>query len=138
MLKTLSDTIGARLSPEAPQGTPEATSKVAPNEIAKPVLVSRGRKNFKMVIGRNRVDQAARVISCGVATTGAPRFGFGRKTLPAGKSSAPTLTRPDVATILIGGQRSRTNRASFRPSIEPGIGMSVKTTWIAGRGPKGA
>jgi hypothetical protein len=40
------------------------------------------------------------------------------------------MTRPEVATILIGGQRSRTNRASFSPSIEPGIWISVKTTWI--------
>jgi hypothetical protein len=46
------DTTGARLSPEAPEGTPVATSKVAPNELAKPVLVSRGvRKNFKGAIG---------------------------------------------------------------------------------------
>ena len=56
----------------------------------------------------------------------------GRYSRPV-KSSAPTFTSPDVATILIGGQRSRTNRASLRPSIVPGIWISVKTTWIAGR-----
>jgi hypothetical protein len=72
-----------------------------------------------MAIGQNRVNQAARVISRSVATTWAPRYGFGM--LPAGKFSAPTLRKPDVATVLIGGHRSRTNRASFRPSIEPGI-----------------
>jgi hypothetical protein len=31
------DMTGARLYSEAPEGTPEATSKVAPNELAKPV-----------------------------------------------------------------------------------------------------
>src|SRR6202011_1007746 len=77
-------------------------------KLAKPDSVSRGwREIFKMTIRQNRVDQAARVISRSVATTWAPRYGFGRKTLPAGKSSAPTLTRPDVATILIGGHLSR-------------------------------
>ena len=40
------DTTGARLSPEAPEGTAGATSKVAPNELAKPVLVSRGAKKI--------------------------------------------------------------------------------------------
>ena len=35
------DTTGARLSP-GPEGRPDATSEVAPNELAKPVLVSRG------------------------------------------------------------------------------------------------
>ncbi|MET4358685.1 hypothetical protein ABIC08_008662 [Bradyrhizobium sp. RT9b] len=40
------------------------------------------------------------------------------------------VTRPDVATSLIGGHLSRTNRASLRPSIDPGIWMSVKTIWI--------
>jgi hypothetical protein len=31
---------------EAPEGTPEATSKVAKKELAKPVLVSRGEAKF--------------------------------------------------------------------------------------------
>jgi len=40
------DTTGARLSPEAPEGTAGATSKVTPNELAKPILVSRGEQKF--------------------------------------------------------------------------------------------
>ena len=35
--------------------------------------------------------------------------------------------------ILIGGQRPRTARASFNPSIEPGIWISVKTTVMSRR-----
>lgn len=42
-----------------------------------------------------------------------------RKRLPPGKSSSPTLTKPEVATILIGGHRPLTNLASFKPSMEP-------------------
>jgi hypothetical protein len=38
------DTTGARLDPEAQEGTAGATSKVTPNELAKPVLVSRGEQ----------------------------------------------------------------------------------------------
>jgi hypothetical protein len=34
---------------------------------------------------------------------------------------------------LIGGHLSLTNRASLRPSIDPGICMSVKTIWISWR-----
>ena len=41
------------------------------------------------------------------------------------------VTRPDVTTSLIGGHLSLTNRASLRPSIDPGIWMSVKTIWIS-------
>ena len=52
-----------------------------------------------------------------------------RKTV---EPSSPTMTRPEVAMILTGGQRSRTNRASFSPSIDPGIWISVKTTRISG------
>lgn len=44
------------------------------------------------------------------------------------------VTRPDVATSLIGGHLSRTNRANLRPSIDPGIWMSVKTILNIGSG----
>ena len=86
-----------------------------------------------MAIGQNRVVPAAQVHFPRRLDNAGAAIGFGRKTPPAGKSSAPTLTRPDIATILIGGHRSRTNRASSSPSIEPGIWISMKTTWIAGR-----
>jgi hypothetical protein len=36
---------------------------------------------------------------------------------PSGKSADRTLTKPEVATILIGGQRPLTAAASFRPSM---------------------
>ena len=86
-----SDTTGARFSPEAQEGAPEATSRVEG-------------------IGRNRGDQAPLVISRNVATTSVPRYGFGRLPsgfgrLPSGKSSSPTMTGPEVATILIRCQR---------------------------------
>src|SRR5689334_2186079 len=68
-----------------------------------------------------RVNQVVPVSSRKTPMTWALRYGLGKNTLPAGKSSSSMWTRPDVATILIGGQRSRTNRASFNPSIEPGI-----------------
>jgi hypothetical protein len=35
--------------------------------------------------------------------------------------------------VSLPGQRSRTKRASFNPFIDPGIWISVKTTWISGR-----
>ena len=37
---------------------------------------------------------------------------------------------PDITTIWTGGQRFRTAAASFRPSMEPGMSMSVNTTSI--------
>src|SRR6185437_7447245 len=73
-------------------------------------------------------DQAVPVNVRSAATTSGPRYGFGTNTLPAGRSPSATRTRPDVAMILIGGHRFRTKWASFRPSIEPGIWISVKTT----------
>ncbi len=63
-----------------------------------------------------------------VATISAGRYGLVRNRLPSGKSCSPTLTKPEVGTISIGGHRARTNLASFSPSMEPGIWMSVKTT----------
>ena len=87
------DTTGARLSPEAPEGTAGATSKVTPKKLAKPILVSRGaQKNFKRATSGNSGDQEALVSSRSVATTWVPRYGFGRKTLPSGKSSSSTVT----------------------------------------------
>lgn len=53
---------GARLSSEAPEGTPEATLEVAPNELAKPALVSREhKKNFKgQPIGTGELGKKSR------------------------------------------------------------------------------
>jgi len=42
------------------------------------------------------------------------------------------LRAPEVAMIFIGGHRPRTACASLRPSIEPGICMSVKMTLMSG------
>ena len=46
-------------------------------------------------------------------------------------SAIPTW--PEVAIISIGDQRPLTARASFSPSIEPGIWISVKTTVMSRR-----
>src|SRR6266478_1575372 len=58
---------------------------------------------------------------------------LGIKRPPSGKSSIRIFTRPEVAMIFVGGHRPRTACASLRPSIEPGICMSVKMTLVSGR-----
>jgi hypothetical protein len=60
-------------------------------------------------------------------------YGLGRNLPPLGRSSNVTLAPPDVAMILIGGQRPRIAAASFKPSMEPGICTSVKTTVMSNR-----
>ncbi|MET4092320.1 hypothetical protein ABID60_008074 [Bradyrhizobium sp. S3.5.5] len=51
-------------------------------------------------------------------------------TPPSGRSPSLRVTHPEVA---MGGHLSRTNRAGLRPSIDPGIWMSVKTIGISAR-----
>jgi hypothetical protein len=60
-----------RLNPEAPDGTPEATSKVATNELAKPILVSRG--GGKKIDADRAADQAGPINSRSAATISVPR-----------------------------------------------------------------
>ena len=52
---------------------------------------------------------------------------------PGGNAPGTILGLPDAAKILIGGQRSQISRASFNPSMEPGIWISVKTAAISDR-----
>lgn len=58
-------------------------------------------------------------------------YGLGKKRPCVGSSLASTERRPDVTMIAIGGQRRRIAIASLRPSIDPGISMSVNTTRIS-------
>jgi hypothetical protein len=59
------------------------------------------------------------VTSRSVLTISRALFGFVRKRLPEGRSSALRFALPDVATILMGGHRPLTAAANLRPSIEP-------------------
>src|ERR1700722_11854361 len=86
------DTTGARLSPEAPEGTAGATFKVAPNELAKPALVSRGaQKNFQP-IGTKRSGMpgclSQRRADLGAAVRHHVQLGQARR--------VPVEVRPDV------------------------------------------
>ena len=58
-------------------------------------------------------------------TTAWQTYGLGMKSALAGISSG--LTFPVVMMMWTGGHLSRTAAASFIPSIEPGMSMSVKT-----------
>jgi hypothetical protein len=49
----------------------------------------------------------------------------------AGSATSLAVRYPEVRMISIGGQRSRTQAASFTPSMLPGISMLVKTMRIS-------
>jgi hypothetical protein len=55
-------------------------------------------------------------------------------TAPSGSSRSCNVTRPDVATSLIGGHLRLMKADSFMPSMDPGIWISVKNdmdVWVA-------
>ena len=53
-------------------------------------------------------------------------YGFAKKSARTGSSPA-SIFLPDVRISSIGGHRSRTAFANFRPFIEPGMSLSLKT-----------
>lgn len=59
--------------------------------------------------------------------------GLDKNTASVGMSSGRGRTLPEQITIVVGGQRFRMRWASSRPSISPGILISVKTTRMSVR-----
>ena len=64
-------------------------------------------------------------------TTASCGYGLEKKTVPAGSSPNAGFRCPDTTMMEMGGHFARTAAASFRPSIEPGISMSVNTMWMS-------
>ena len=60
-------------------------------------------------------------------------YGLCRNLDPTGRSSSRNRNRPEVAMMLIDGQRVKIRWASWSPLMEPGISTSVKTVRISSR-----
>jgi len=56
-------------------------------------------------------------------------YGLAKNRVFSGNSPGPHVTRADVTIKCIQGQIRRVCRANIKPSIEPGILTSVKSTW---------
>src|SRR6516225_2397392 len=85
------------------------------------------RRQMQEDLAPRGFDLAYRLKRYSASVSCSGRYGLARNTPRAGMSLAGSFMNPEVRMSSIGGQRSRIARANFRPSIEPGMLMSLKT-----------